>query len=121
MARHTICDATALEEGKITQAEVGRRKILLSRLPSGEIRAFSGKCPHQGADLAFGCISGTTKGERPNEITYEEAGEFLRCPWHGFEFSLLTGEPAVHANPGSPMKLRFYDVEVDNGKVVVVL
>lgn len=119
--RHTVCDVSTLETGTIKQATIGRRTILLSRLPNGEIRAFSGKCPHQGADLAYGCISGTTTGTHPNEVAFERPGEILRCPWHGFEFSLIDGEPAVKSSASLPMRLRFFDVEIDDGKVVVVL
>lgn len=120
MPRQIVCDAAELEVGKLTPAAVGRTKVLLSRLPSGEIRAFSGKCPHHGADLEFGCISGTTTAERPNEVSFERPGEVLRCPWHGFEFCLVTGEPSAPQNDAAPMRLRFYDVEIEGGKVVVV-
>jgi nitrite reductase/ring-hydroxylating ferredoxin subunit len=46
-------------------------------------------------------------------------GETLRCPWRGFEFSLLDGRPTVPAAPQRPMMLRFYDVEVDGDDIVV--
>jgi len=41
----------------------------------GTIRAFDDSCPHNGASLANGKLSGHT----------------LRCPAHGLEFDLLTG------------------------------
>jgi nitrite reductase/ring-hydroxylating ferredoxin subunit len=110
-----------LEVGKITPAKVGRSPIIVAKLPSGEIRAVGGKCPHQGADLEHGCISGTTESATPNQLRYCGYGETLRCPWHGFEFSLIDGLPAVHDTTWLPIRLRLYDVEIDGNDVVVTI
>lgn len=120
MARYEICKAEDLAVGDLMRASIGRSQILLSRLPSGEIRAFSARCPHQGADLGFGCISGSTRSDRPNELEYHSEGEVLRCPWHGFEFCLKTGRALVEAPEALPMQLRLYKVEVEAGTVVVL-
>jgi len=119
MAKYVVCKLSELEVGKITPAKVGRSPIVLAKLPSGEIRAVGGKCPHQGAHLEYGCISGKTESETPNQLRYCGYGETLRCPWHGFEFSLIDGMPAVHDPSQMPMRLRFYEVEVNGNDVVV--
>ncbi|WJR75862.1 Rieske (2Fe-2S) protein [Bradyrhizobium sp. NP1] len=119
MAKHVVCKLEELDVGKITSARIGRSPIILSKLPSGEIRAVGGRCPHQGADLSYGCISGTTASDRLNEMTFCNFGETLRCPWHGFSFSLIDGLPVVKDATQMPMKLRFYDVKVEGGDVVI--
>jgi nitrite reductase (NADH) small subunit len=121
MTRHVLCKADAVCAGKITAAKIGRAPVILSRLPSGKIWAASGRCPHQGASLEFGCISGTTCSDKLNEMTFSNFGETLRCPWHGFEYSLIDGRPLVEDPTKSPMKLRLFDVAIEDGDVVVTM
>jgi len=121
MAKHVICQVSDLEVGKIIPAKIGRSPIIVSKLPSGEIRAVGGRCPHQGADLGHGCISGHTESESVNTLEYCGQGETLRCPWHGFEFSLLDGRPIVEGTTHLPMKLRFFDVQIEGSDVVVTV
>lgn len=121
MTKHILCKFDELAVGKITPAKIGRSPVILSKLPSGEIRAVSGRCPHQGASLEHGCISGTTQSETLNEMTFCNYGETLRCPWHGFEFSLVDGLPMVNDATQLPMKLRLFDVKVEGDDVVVTL
>lgn len=120
MARHIVCDLDDLRPGALTTAKLGRSSIVLSLLPDGAVRAFSGRCPHQGADLSQGCIENTVRSDAVNELEVERRGEVLRCPWHGFEFSLIDGSSLVPASESMPLKLRLYDVEIDDGKVVVL-
>ena len=119
MARHEVCDVDDVTVGALITVNVGRSRIVLSKLPSGEYRAFSGRCPHQGADLAFGRIEGSVQSDTLNCLTVERKGEVLRCPWHGFEFSLRDGSPAIPATNGLSLTLRLYDVAVENGKLVI--
>lgn len=121
MTRHVVCKVDALDVGKITPANIGRSPIIVLKLPSGQIRAVGGKCPHQGAELKHGCISGLTQSDTPNELELCGFGETLRCPWHGFEFSLVDGLPSVEGTAHLPMKLRFFDVEVEGENVVVTI
>lgn len=121
MARHIVCKLSDIDVGKITPAKIGRSPIIISKLPSGKIRAMGGRCPHQGADLAYGRITGTTQSEAPNELVFCNFGETLRCPWHGFEFSLIDGRSTVRATTRMPLRLRFFDVEIDGNDVVITL
>ena len=120
MARHTVCRLEDLPVGKIVPANAGRARIVLSREETGEVRAFAGRCPHQGAHLEFGCITDLTEGERPNEISVDKSCSVLRCPWHGFEFSLATGQAVVADERGRFLKLRSYEVQIDGDDVIVV-
>lgn len=121
MARHKVCRLDELAVGQLTPAKLGRAKILLTRLPTGEVRAFPSRCPHQGADLEYGSITGFSEGDRPNEISIIKPDEIVRCPWHGFEYCLSTGHSTVVGNAHCKLRLRLLDVELDGEEVVVVL
>lgn len=120
MARHTVCRLKDLRVGEMMPANAGRARIVLSRLENGDVRAYAGRCPHQGAHLEYGCITDLTEAERPNEITVDKSCSVLRCPWHGFEFSLATGQAVVADERGRFLKLRTYEVQIDGDDVVVV-
>ena len=49
---------------------------------------------------------------RPGEYAYNEAKDILRCPWHGWEFDIKTGQSVF--NPHR-MRVKSYDVKVEFG------
>lgn len=119
MARYEVCRADDVDTGTLKTVMLGRTKAILSRLPDGTLRAFSGRCPHHGADLSFGSVEGSVQSDTLNCLSVERQGEVLRCPWHGFEFNLLDGSSAVPATNGMTLTLRMYDVAVENGTLVI--
>ena len=121
MAKETdVAASNDVKIGEITPAKLGRSKLVLTRLPSGELRAISGRCPHQGADLEYACITGMATGRSREQIDMTRDGEVMRCPWHGFEFDLETGEPAVSPPEATRMRLRLYDVSERDGRIFVL-
>ncbi|MFI5386545.1 MAG: Rieske (2Fe-2S) protein [Fimbriimonadales bacterium] len=61
----------------------------------GEFYAVKNVCPHQGGPLCEGTLTGTSRpifalDEAP-QLEWVHDGEILRCPWHGWEFSVRTG------------------------------
>jgi nitrite reductase/ring-hydroxylating ferredoxin subunit len=73
----------------------------------GRFFAYRNVCPHAGAPVCEGKICGTTAPSEVGEYILEREGEIVRCPWHGWEFDLLTGKHLVDER----MKLRPYAVE----------
>ena len=61
----------------------------------GELRAYRNACPHAGAPVCVGRIARTLLPSRVYEYLYGKEGFILRCPWHGWEFDLRTGEHVV--------------------------
>jgi nitrite reductase/ring-hydroxylating ferredoxin subunit len=118
MAETDLCAAEELVPGVLRHATAGRREIVLTRLPNGELRAFAARCPHHGAPLAAGCVGAEVAAEAGGPCL-RRPGEVLRCPWHGFEFDLVSGAPLVEAPPGLPMRLHFYKVAERAGRVVL--
>ncbi|WP_026379225.1 Rieske (2Fe-2S) protein [Afifella pfennigii] len=117
--RYDVCAAEEVRVGALTPVPFGRATLVLTRLPCGSLRALAGRCPHQGAALQFGCVTGLMEGECDGAIAESRAGEVLRCPWHGFEFDLASGEPVVAPPAARRMRLRFFDVSEEAGRVIV--
>ena len=118
--RHRVCATSELTQGDLKAVKVGRATVVLTRLESGEVRAISGRCPHHGAALEFGCLTGRAHSDTRETISTDRPGEILRCPWHGFEFDLVSGDPLVPGPAGRAMRLRFYKVEENDGAVHVI-
>lgn len=74
-------------------------------------------CPHQLAPVCLGLVRGTTLESSPGEYRWGRDGEILACPWHGWEFDLLTGE----ALAGNRARLRLFPVSVQEDTVYVTL
>ncbi|MFS0726262.1 Rieske (2Fe-2S) protein [Paenibacillus sp. 1P07SE] len=78
--------------------------------------AWRNMCPHGGAPVCEGHVCGTRMPSLVYEYTYGRDQEILRCPWHGWEFDLLTGHHLVQGS----IKLRGYETEVEEGQVYVL-
>lgn len=113
--------------GKVSDFPVGQFKILdiegreigITQLKNGEFRAVRNVCPHKGAPVCKGTICGTSLPSAVGELIYGREGEILACPWHGYEFDLITGEELIHAEYS--IKLLMYPAKVENSNVVVTL
>jgi len=57
-----------------------------------QIVAILNICPHELAPLCLGKVGGTTLPSKPGEFIWGRDNEIIRCPWHGWEFDLLTGD-----------------------------
>ena len=108
--RHVICPAGDLPVGERRIVELGGRSIGVFNV-DGEFFALRNVCPHQMAPLCEGRVSGTTLPSKPNEFRYGHEGEIIRCPWHGWEFNLKTGQSVF--NPHR-MRVKTYQVLVES-------
>ena len=85
--------------GKVDEIAPGDRKIVRVAGRSigvfnvgGEFYAVRNRCPHQGAALCEGKLWGVLKSDVPGSFEYDGNKEILTCIWHGWEFSLKTGQ-----------------------------
>ncbi len=117
--REAVCRSEDVARGALTAVMLGRAKLVLTRLRDGSVRAVAARCPHHGADLSFGQATALIESDRPGEMRCSRAGEILRCPWHGFEFDLASGDPVAPPPPGTRMRLRFFPVEERDGEIRV--
>jgi 3-phenylpropionate/trans-cinnamate dioxygenase ferredoxin subunit len=117
--QHTVGKTADFPVGKFKIIEIGGREIGIAQLKNGEFRAVRNVCPHKGAPVCKGPIGGTALPSAVGELIYGRDGEILACPWHGFEFDLLTGDELIRS--GKPTKLLMFPVAVANGNVLVTV
>jgi hypothetical protein len=53
-----------------------------------------------------------------NEYVYGEDGQVVRCPWHGYEFSIRTGESIAGTVRG---RIPVFEIEVRDNAVFASL
>ena len=114
MGRHIVGRASELPPGERKIVEAEGRSIGVFNV-HGQFYALRNRCPHQAAPLCLGSIKGMTLPSRPGEYVWARDGEILRCPWHGWEFEITTGQSIF--NPHK-MRVKSYQVTVepDNGE-----
>jgi nitrite reductase/ring-hydroxylating ferredoxin subunit len=93
-----ICDADQLWDGEMECFRAGSTPILMLKV-DGQLRAFQGRCPHQGAALVEG----------------ELDGGVLTCAAHRWQFDATNGHGL---NPRS-VRLKSFPVHVVGGKVLI--
>ena len=57
-----------------------------------QIVAVLNICPHAFAPVCRGKLGGTTLPSEPGQFIWGRDNEILRCPWHGWEFDLHSGQ-----------------------------
>ncbi|HWM49690.1 MAG TPA: Rieske (2Fe-2S) protein [Xanthobacteraceae bacterium] len=135
MARHVVATVGEIAPGASKLVTVKGREISLFNV-KGEYFALANKCPHEGASLCRGTLVGLAESDGPGDYRVTRQGEFLKCPWHGWEFDVRTGQSwcdpgntyvrqfAVSVEPGGellkgPYVLETFQVAVDENYIVV--
>jgi len=108
--KHRVC--------KVDELPVGQRKIVDLKGRSvgvfnidGEYHAIRNVCPHELAELCRGIVTGTTAPSKPGEYKWIKDGRIIRCPSHGWEFDITTGQSVF--NPHR-VRVRSYEVTVES-------
>ena len=71
-----VLELDELEEGRVKSVTIDELTLCMTHW-DGQYGALDNRCPHQGGPLGEGSIE---KGH-------------LRCPWHGWDYCPLTGQP----------------------------
>jgi nitrite reductase/ring-hydroxylating ferredoxin subunit len=116
MARHAVARVEDIPPGGRKIVKVAGREVGVFNL-AGTYYALKNVCPHQGARVCLGKVSGTTLPSAVHEFHYGRDGQILRCPWHGWEYDITTGVSVFDPS----VKVVTYPVEVEDGQVVVTL
>ena len=111
MAKYVVATINEIPPGGRKIVEIAGRSIGVFNI-AGEFFALRNQCPHQGGPLCQGRLSGFLEASAPGEYRYSRKGEILRCPWHGWEFDVQTGQSWW--NPAR-MRVRRYKVSVETG------
>ncbi len=101
---HCVAALDELPNGRVKTVTVGTTSLALVHFDE-QYSAMDNRCPHQGGPLGEGSIETGVDGKC-----------WLRCPWHGWDFDPLTGEPpGGHEDSGQ----KLYPVEVRDDGVYV--
>lgn len=84
-----------IPERKMQKVKIKGRMIFITRLED-RFFACDDECPHQGASLSEGALNHLQE---------------VICPWHGYRFSLNSGEEQTGKSCGA---IRTYNIKVDN-------
>ena len=115
MGKHVVADVADFPLGTRKLVEAEGRKIVVFNV-RGEYFALNDRCPHEGGSLCAGRLSALTASKEPGVYEWTREDEFIRCPWHGWEFDLRTGRSVCDPNT---MRVRLYDVHVEHGQELV--
>jgi pyruvate oxidase len=107
---HKVAELDELADGRVKTVVAGRKSLALTH-SDGAYGALDNHCPHQGGPLGEGSIEIETTAESNQKRAW------LRCPWHGYDYSPLTGTPP----PGFTDAPACFPVEVRADGVYVAL
>jgi nitrite reductase (NADH) small subunit len=116
MAVFYVDECVNIPEGAHKIVEIEGRSIGIYNIKN-QFYAIHNYCPHQGVPLCQGTVCGTNLPSNVNEYRFGRDGEILRCPWHGWEFDIITGKSLFDEK----VRARSYKVEIHEGKVGIVI
>jgi nitrite reductase/ring-hydroxylating ferredoxin subunit len=135
MSHHVVATVDEIPPGTHKLVSVRGREIGVFNV-KGDYYALLNRCPHAGASLCRGRVGGLVVSDGPGEYEILREGEILRCPWHGWEYDIRTGQSwcdpekvntrqyRVTIEPGArvakgPYVAETFPVHVDQNYVVV--
>ncbi len=115
MARHVVATVEEIPPGARKIVKVAGREIGIFNIAK-EFFALINRCPHEGGELCKGRLVGLMESDHPGEYWLTRHGEMLRCPWHGWEFDIRTGQS--WCDPLNT-RVRSYNISVQPGETLV--
>ena len=111
MKRYVLGPVSDFPPGSRRRVEVGKKAIAVFN-EGGKLYALKDICPHMGARLSEGSIWSEVTSTGPGDYRLCAARKFVRCPWHGWEYELETGQSSY-----DPVRdrVRAYAVSVESG------
>ena len=121
MSEIFVCKDSEMKDGDIRILRQDRLEVGLYR-HKGAYYAYRNHCLHQGGPACEGIVKGKVvdiMGEDQTFLaqTYDHDDPHIVCPWHGWEYKLLTGVCA----PDPKLRLKKYEVVQRDGGVYVIV
>jgi nitrite reductase/ring-hydroxylating ferredoxin subunit len=113
--RQVVARAGDVAPGTSVVVTVKGREIGIFNL-DGEYFALANRCPHAGGPLCQGRIVPLVQSDGPGHYRLTRHREFLRCPWHGWEFEIRTGQSWCDPNS---TRARQFAITVEPGEELV--
>ena len=115
--RLVVCKACDIAPGSRRIIEAENVSIGVFNV-AGKFHAVKNVCPHQGAALCRGTVEATHRPGDVQQFTVALCDRVLRCPWHGWEFDIVTGQ-SLH---DPDVRVATYATEVnEQGDLIVLL
>jgi 3-phenylpropionate/trans-cinnamate dioxygenase ferredoxin subunit len=115
MVKYAVAPLSEFPPGTRKVVILGGRPIAIFNV-KGEFFALLNRCPHRGAALSHGELMGFVSSPEPGCYVVDRMGEILRCPWHGWEFDIRTGQSWFDPEH---TKVRMYHSDVTSGAKLV--
>ncbi|MQA85060.1 MAG: Rieske 2Fe-2S domain-containing protein [Streptosporangiales bacterium] len=112
---YVVAEVDEIPPGGRKIVEIERRSIGVFNI-NGEYFALRNACPHAGGPLCRGLLTGFLRSSEPGQYTYLRRGEFLRCPWHQWEFDIRTGQSWLDPDK---TRVRTYQTRVEPGQALL--
>lgn len=113
--KHPVAHTNELPPGERKIVDVDGKSIGIFNV-NGTYAAVLNLCPHEFAPVCLGRVSGTTLPSAPQEFRWGREGEIIACPWHGWEFELLTGKCLTDKK-----RLATFPVVVENETIFIIV
>ena len=95
-----VAAAAECPPGASIERVADNRMVAIANV-AGTFHAIDGLCPHQGGPLGTGSLCGTT----------------LTCPWHGWQFDVVSGRHRMSAT----VRQAVHEVKEEGGTLFVRL
>jgi nitrite reductase/ring-hydroxylating ferredoxin subunit len=120
MPKYLICQENELAEGDRKVVSCDGKEVGVFRVQD-QVVAWFNNCPHMRGPVCQGRIFKRVleplSAEKTTSIQEHSPDQtHIVCPWHGYEFDLLTGE-----HPGGAARLRPVKVLQEDGAIYVTL
>jgi 3-phenylpropionate/trans-cinnamate dioxygenase ferredoxin subunit len=115
VTREVVARACDVAPGQCKIVSAKGREIGIFNL-GGEFFALANRCPHAGGPLCEGRIVALVQSDGPGHYRLARQNEFLRCPWHGWEYDIRSGQS--WCDPKSVVARQF-EVTVERGEMLV--
>jgi len=115
--RHQVATTDELpEEGDRVITEIQGQEIAVFNYDN-DYYAVLNYCIHQAGPLCEGDLTGDmTLGDDGWSWAYDDDQKYIRCPWHGWVFDIVSGQ-----NTDDPRyQVPTYDIEVEDGHIYVI-
>jgi 3-phenylpropionate/trans-cinnamate dioxygenase ferredoxin subunit len=109
--KYVVGPVSSVPPGSQRRVDVAGRAVAVFNV-DGRYYALRDVCPHRGAALSAGLVVGSFGATAPGAYLYDPSRPLVRCPWHGWEYDLVTGQSWCDA--GS--RVRALQVSVESGR-----
>jgi nitrite reductase/ring-hydroxylating ferredoxin subunit len=116
VAKYVVAPVHSFPAGSQRRVEISGRGVAVFNI-DGEFRALRDVCPHQGAELSSGAVVCAVTADSPGGYEIDLARTLVRCPWHGWEFDLATGQSWCDPKR---QRTKPYPVSVEPGEALVM-